>query len=172
MKIKDTFIVVIAVAIFGLLAYVWLSPAGIGPAPDVKFTTLDNRPLTLQSLQGKPVLVTFWATSCTGCIKEMPHLVELHNKLAAKGLTIIGVSMAYDPPSHVTELVTRRQLPYTIAMDIDGSVSRGFGGIKLTPTTFLISPEGRIVMKKIGDLDMDSLTTRIQYMLTSQQAAL
>jgi len=172
MKIKDTFITVIAVSILGLLGYVWFSPAGIGSAPEIKFTTLDNRPLTLQSLKGKPVLVTFWATSCTGCIKEIPHLIELHNKLSAKGLTIIGVTMAYDPPNHVTELVKRRKLPYTIAMDIDGSVSRAFGNIKLTPTTFLISPDGRIVLKKIGDLDMASLTTRIEYMLKPQQAAL
>ncbi|MCK4742343.1 MAG: TlpA family protein disulfide reductase [Sulfuriflexus sp.] len=172
MKIKDTFITVIAVAILGLLGYVWFSPAGIGTAPELKFITLDNKPLTLQSLKGKPVLITFWATSCTGCIKEIPHLVELHNKLAKKGLTIIGVSMAYDPPNHVTEFVNRRKLPYRIAMDIDGSASRAFGGIKLTPTTFLISPDGRIVLKKIGDLDMASLTTRIETMLKPQQAAL
>jgi len=171
MKIKDTFIAIIAVTILGLLGYVWLSPAGIGAAPEIKFTTLDNKPLTLQSLKGKPVLITFWATSCTGCIKEMPHLVELHNKLASKGLTIIGISMAYDPPNHVTELVKRRQLPYTIAMDIDGSASRAFGNIKLTPTSFLISPEGRIVMKKIGDLDMASLTTRIETMLKTKLAS-
>jgi len=172
MKIKDTLITIIAVALLGLLGYVWFSPAGIGTAPEIKFTTLDNQPLTMQSLKGRPVLITFWATSCTGCIKEMPHLVELHNKLAPKGLAIIGISMPYDPPSHVTELVKRRQLPYTIAMDIDGSASRAFGGIKLTPTTFLIAPDGRIVLKKIGDLDMASITTRIEYMLNAKQASL
>jgi len=172
MKTKDTLITVVAVAILALLGYVWFSPAGIGTAPDVKFTTLDNQPLTLKSLQGKPVLLTFWATSCTGCIKEIPHLVELHNKLAAKGLTIIGVTMAYDPPNHVTELVKQRQLPYVIAMDIDGSVARAFGDIKLTPTTFLISPDGRIVMKKIGEFDTASVAARIEAMLKPQQAAL
>ena len=171
MKIKDTIITVIAVALLGLLGYVWFSPAGIGTAPEIKFTTLDNQPLTLQSLKGRPVLITFWATSCTGCIEEMPHLVELHNKLAPKGLAIIGISMAYDPPNHVTELVKRRQLPYTIAMDIDGSASRAFGNIKLTPTTFLIAPDGRIVLKKIGDLDMAALTKRIEYMLNAKLAS-
>jgi len=171
MKIKDTLITVVAVAIFGLLAYAWLSPAGIGTAPQLKLTTLDNQPLALQDLKGKPVLVTFWATSCTGCVKEIPHLVELHNKLAPKGLTIIGITMAYDPPNHVTELVNRRKLPYRIAMDIDGSASRAFGGVQLTPTSFLISPDGRIVMKKIGDLDMASLTSRIEDMLKTKQAA-
>jgi len=172
MKIKDTLIAVIAVTLLGLLGYVWFSPAGTGAAPDLELTKLDGKSLNIQSLKGKPVLVTFWATSCTGCIKEIPHLVELHDKFADKGLTIIGITMAYDPPNHVTELVKRRQLPYTIAMDIDSSASRAFGNIKLTPTSFLIAPNGQIVLKKIGDLDIPSLTARIEAMLASKQAAL
>ena len=172
MKTKDILIAASTLAIIGLLAWVWLSPAGSRAAPDLKLTTLDNQPLTLQELRGKPVLVTFWATSCTGCVKEIPHLIELHNKLANRGLTIIGITMAYDPPNHVTELVRKRQLPYTIAMDIDGSASRAFGDIKLTPTSFLIAPDGRIVFQKIGELDMASLTARIETLLQQPQAAL
>jgi len=172
MKTKDTLIAATAAAIIGLLAFVWLSPAGIGEAPELKLYPLDNRPLTLQQFQGKPVLVTFWATSCTGCIKEIPHLIELRNKFTPRGFEIIAIAMKYDPPSHVTELVKRRQLPYIVTMDIDGSASRAFGDIQLTPTSFLISAEGRIVMKKIGDLDMDSLKTKIETMLSTKQAAL
>ncbi len=172
MKTKDTFIAVIATAIIGLLAYVWLSPAGISKAPELTLYPLDNRPLTLQQFQGKPVLVTFWATSCTGCIKEIPHLVKLHNKLAPRGLNIIAIAMNYDPPSHITELVKRRKLPYIVTMDVDGSASRAFGNIQLTPTSFLISPDGRIVMKKIGKMDMVSVTAKIEAMLNTTQAAL
>jgi len=172
MKTKDTFITIIAVAILGLLGYVWFSPAGIGAAPTLKLYPLDNRPLSLEQFRGKPVLLTFWATSCTGCVKEIPHLVELHNKLAPRGLNIIAITMNYDPPSHVTELVKRRQLPYIVTMDVDGSASRAFGDIQLTPTSFLISPEGRIIMKKIGEMDMPSVTAKIEAMLSSTQAAL
>lgn len=172
MKTKDTFIATIAVAIIGLLAYVWLSPAGIGAAPKLKLYPLDNRPMTLEQFQGKPVLLTFWATSCTGCIKEIPHLIELHNKLGPRGLNIIAIAMNYDPPSHVTELVKRRKLPYIVTMDVDSSASRAFGDIQLTPTSFLISPDGRIVMKKIGEMDMVSVTAKIEAMLGSTQAPL
>jgi len=172
MKTKDTLITVISAAILGLLAYVWLSPAGIGAAPKLTLYPLDNQPMTLEQFQGKPILITFWATSCTGCVKEIPHLVELHEKYASQGLKIIGIAMKYDPPSHVTELVERRKLPYIITMDVDGSASRAFGNVQLTPTSFLISPQGRIVMKRIGDLDMTLVTTRIENMLQQTQASL
>jgi len=172
MKTKDTFITLIGVAIIGLLGYVWLSPAGIGPAPKLTLYPLDNQPMTLQQFHGKPILITFWATSCTGCIKEIPHLVDIHNKFGPQGLKIIGIAMKYDPPSHVTELVERRKLPYIITMDVDGSASRAFGNVQLTPTSFLISPQGRIVMKKIGDLDIGIITTQIENMLKTTQASL
>lgn len=170
MKTKDSLVAIIAVAIISLLAYVWLSPAGIGEAPELKLYPLDNRSLRLEDFRGKPVLVTFWATSCSGCIKEIPHLLELHNKLANRGFNIIAIAMNYDPPSHVTELVKRRQLPYIVTMDVDGSASRAFGNIQLTPTSFLISPEGRIVMKKIGEMNMPKVTAKIEAMLNSTQA--
>jgi len=171
MKLKDTFIAATAAAIIGLLAYVWLSPAGIGTAPELKLYPLDNRPLSLQDLQGKPVLVTFWATSCTGCVKEIPHLIELHNKFSPRGLNIVAIAMSYDPPNHVTELVKRRQIPYVVTLDINDNASKAFGDVKLTPTSFLISASGRIVMKKIGDLDIDSVTAKIEAMLNAKQAA-
>ena len=171
MKLKDSVIPGIALAIVGLLVYVWLSPAGVGKAPELKLYPLDNRPMSLQQFKGKPVLLTFWATSCTGCIKEIPHLIDLHNKYSDRGLRIIAIAMKYDPPNHVTELVKRRQLPYIVTLDIDGSASQAFGGIQLTPTNFLISPEGRIVMKKIGDLNMTSLTAQIETLLDNTQGA-
>ena len=172
MKLKDTLIAVFALAVVGLLGYVWFSPAGVKPAPDIELITLENDRIKLKSLQGKPVLITFWATSCPGCIKEIPHLVELHEKLGPRGLKIIGISMAYDPPNLVTEFVKQRRVPYTIAMDIDGSASRAFGDIRLTPASFLITPDGRIVFQKIGEMDMHALTARIESMLTGKQAAL
>jgi thiol-disulfide isomerase/thioredoxin len=46
-------------------------------------------------------LVTFWATTCPSCIEEIPHLIDLYRELNPKGLEIIGVAMAYDPPEQV-----------------------------------------------------------------------
>lgn len=123
--------------------------------------------MSLQALQrqGKPVLVTFWATSCPGCIKEMPHLIEMYHDLGPKGLEIIGVAMAYDPPNRVMRMREEKNIPYPIVLDIDSRIAHAFGEIKLTPTHFLINPDGRIVHHKIGELNMEKVRTRIQTML-------
>ncbi|WP_126456656.1 peroxiredoxin family protein [Sulfuriflexus mobilis] len=168
MKAKDSLIALVVLALLGLLGYLWFAPAGLRQAPDIHLTTLDGDKLALNDLRGRPVLITFWATTCPGCIKEMPHLVELHNDYSQQGFKLIGISMPYDPPNQVYELVKRRGLPYTIALDINGEATRAFGDIRLTPTTFLIAPDGRIVQHTIGDLDMAALRARIEAMLPTR----
>ncbi len=145
--------------------WLWLSPAGLKPAPKVTFAYLDGRQVPLQQLRGRPVLVTFWASTCSGCLQEMPHLIALYDELSAHGLEIIGVAMAYDPPNRVLEVTTQRQLPYPVSLDLDGHIARAFGDVMLTPTSFLISAEGRILMQKIGKMDMHKLQTRLALLL-------
>lgn len=168
MKTKDIAIATFVIALVGILAYVWFTPSGLKQAPTIEVTTLDGKTLSLESLRGKPVLVTFWATTCPSCIKEMPHLVELYNELGPQGFELIALAMSYDPEKQVREMVKLKQLPYTVALDSDGSASKAFGDVKLTPTTFLINPEGRIVQQKLGELDMDALHNRIVGMLKTK----
>ena len=165
MKKKDAGIGAVALIFVAALAYVWLAPSGLSAAPNVTFKTLKGEKVDMQALRGKPVLVTFWATSCVGCMREMPHLIELHHELHAEGLEIIGVAMDYDPPNHVLETVERRQVPYTISLDIDGQIARAFDEVRLTPTNYLINPDGRIVFKKIGEMDIAKLRNDIVTLL-------
>ena len=122
-------------------------------------------------MRGRPVLVNFWATTCPGCVKEIPHLAELYRALAPDGLEIIGVAMAYDPPNLVIELSKARRIPYPIALDIKGEAARAFGDVRVTPSSFLIGPDGRIMHRKIGELDMDKLRSLLEDMLARQVAA-
>jgi len=165
MKAKDITIALFAIAIIGVLAYFWFTPSGLKQAPAITVTTLDGERLSLEQLRGEPVLVTFWATTCPGCVKEMPHLVELHNSLGPRGLKIVALAMSYDPEEQVREMVKLKKLPYTVGVDKDGSAARAFGEVKLTPTSFLIDPNGRIVQQKLGELDMNALHARIVGML-------
>lgn len=145
MKAKDILLGLFALALVGALAYVWLSPEGLKRAPDVALRTLDGDEIKLAELRGKPVLVTFWATSCPGCVKEIPHLIELYQEFGPRGLQLVAVAMSYDPPDHVLAMRDTRQIPYPIALDIKGEAARAFGDVRLTPTSFLIAPDGRIV---------------------------
>lgn len=161
MKAKDIGIAAFALALVGLLAYLWMSPGGLKQAPELSFTTLDGRQVSLADLRGRPVLVTFWATTCPGCMEEMPHLIDLYRELNPRGLEIIGVAMAYDPPNQVLTVVNQRQVPYPITLDIESKAAMAFGDVRLTPSSFLIAPDGRIVLQKIGELDMQRVRREI-----------
>jgi peroxiredoxin len=162
MKLKDLLIGGFALAVVAALAFFWLAPGGgLKAAPDVSVTTLEGKTIQLAQLRGRPVLVTFWATSCPGCVKEMPQMVELYKELAPKGFEIIAIAMAYDPPAQVREMAARRELPYTVAIDSDGAAAKAFGDVQLTPTHFLIDPQGRIVQQKLGDFEPVQMRERI-----------
>ncbi|WP_246004712.1 peroxiredoxin family protein [Plasticicumulans acidivorans] len=165
MKSKDKIIIGLAAMLIGVLAAFWLAPAGLSAAPVVSFQTIDGRHISSDTLRGKPVLITFWATSCPGCMQEMPHLIELYRDLHPHGLEIVGVAMSYDPPSNVAELVRQRQVPYPIALDTNEAIAKAFGDIRLTPTSFLISPDGRILRQQVGEFDMEQLRTQIKELL-------
>jgi len=150
------------------VAWLWFSPSGISQAPDIKLTITDGSIIDLKDLRGKPVLVTFWATSCIGCVREMPHLIALYNELSDDGLEIIGVAMPYDPPSQVVKMISEREIPYPIAIDIEGNAVVAFGDVLVTPTSFLIAPDGTITKHTIGEMDMNELRDSIISMLPDQ----
>lgn len=70
------------------------TPTAINPdairVTEVRFPALDK---AITDQKGKVVVVDFWATWCKPCVKKFPHLVEMHRKLAAKGLVCVSVSM-------------------------------------------------------------------------------
>ena len=162
---KETAIAGLALVVVLAFAAVWFMPAGLREAPPLVGQTLDGRTLTLEQLRGKPVLVTFWATTCPSCVEEIPHLTELYRELNPKGLEIIGVAMAYDPPEQVRAMARQRQIPYPIVLDSEERIAREFDNAQLTPTSVLVSPEGRIVQYRLGLLDMPELRNTIAGML-------
>ena len=145
MKLKETLISLFAGTLMAALGYLWYAPAGLKSSPDISLMTIEGEELRLAELRGKPLLVTFWATTCPGCIKEMPHLIELYNELSPRGLEIIGIAMDYDPPNQVVAMSKARNIPYPVALDIHAEASLAFGNVRLTPTSFLIAPNGKIV---------------------------
>jgi len=155
MKLAKPLLIAAAVlAIAGALVYALMDKPG---APASTFTTLEGKTLTLDALRGKVVLVNFWATSCPGCIKEMPGMVETYKQYKDRGFEIVAVAMSYDPPNYVLNFVQTRQLPFPVALDVDGAHARAFGNVQLTPTSFIIGKDGRILEQKLGELDFVKL---------------
>ncbi|MCU7837595.1 MAG: TlpA family protein disulfide reductase [gamma proteobacterium symbiont of Taylorina sp.] len=165
MKKKDLSVLGFIAVLGGLLAYLWFAPAGQPPAPDASFKDLQGNTFNLAQLRGKPLIVNFWATTCPGCVLEIPALVELSNKYASQNLHVIGVAMDYDPLSQVTEMVRQKNISYTIVPDTKGEIAKAFGNVSLTPTTFFITKEGLISRHKLGEMGHAELETSIQNIL-------
>ena len=145
-----------------LTAATALALAGTGcsssePAPPSTFVILDGSKSTTADLKGKVTLVNFWATTCVSCVKEMPQLAATYDKFKSRGFETVAVAMSYDPPSYVVSFAQSRQLPFKVAIDNTGELARAWGDIKVTPTTFIVNKNGRIVKRYIGEPDFDAL---------------
>lgn len=160
MTVKNTVVFLLLLTVITISF--WFANTNVNyPAPNETFTTITGKKINLHSLQGKPVLVTFWATDCANCVKEIPDFVELYQHYQEKGLEIIAVTMYYDPPNHVVAMTAAKQIPYPVALDLKNQHARAFGHVELTPSTFLISPAGNIVMKTTGLLDIHDIKQRL-----------
>jgi peroxiredoxin len=135
-------------------------------APEVTFVDLQGNKLSTQDLRGKVVMVNFWATSCTTCVKEMPQMVETYKKYKDRGLEFVAVAMSYDPPNYVLNYVQTRQLPFKVALDSSGTLAKSFGDVQLTPTTFVIDKQGHIVKRYLGEPDWPGLHALLEQSLT------
>ncbi len=123
---------------------------------------IDGHKLELNSLKGKPVLVTFWATTCSTCVKEIPHLSKLYQELGNEIFEIIAIAMPYDPPNLVVSMAEKRNIPYPVALDIQGEAVKAFGDVLVTPTSFLIDTQGNIVEERKGELDIEALKQKVR----------
>ena len=149
MKTKLIFSIVALVIVAAATAAFMQRP----DAPQVSFATLSGEKLTTADLRGKVVLVNFWATSCVTCVQEMPRMVETYRKFAPRGYEMIAVAMSYDHPNQVAAFAQSRQLPFKVAVDGTGEIARSFGEVRVTPTTFLIDKQGRILKQYLGEPD-------------------
>lgn len=151
----------IAIVLFVGVGWLCFAPPVLRTSPDISLLGIDGKQLRLADYRGRPLLVTFWATSCPGCIREMPHLAALYRELAPHGLEIIAIAMQYDPPNEVLAMRERRRIPYPVALDLHAEAARAFGDVQVTPTSFLIAPDGRIVYHRSGELDPETLRENI-----------
>jgi peroxiredoxin len=141
------------------------------PAPQVTFTSLKGEKISMGSLRGKVVLVNFWATSCVGCIHEMPQMIDTYRKYNTQGLETIAVAMSYDPPNYVLNYTEKNALPFKVALDVQGGIARAFGDVQLTPTTFVIDKRGNIIKRILGVPDFAQLQKLIEEKLAAPVGA-
>jgi len=132
------------------------------PAPEVTYINLKGEKITSASLRGRVVMVNFWATSCTTCVKEMPQMVDTYNKFKAQGLEFVAVAMKGDPPNYVINFTETRKLPFTVALDSGGDIAKAFNDVAATPTTYVINKDGKIIKRYVGIPDFAAMHLLLQ----------
>ncbi|MFT3953649.1 MAG: TlpA disulfide reductase family protein [Piscinibacter sp.] len=135
------------------------------PVPVVGYTLLDGKTASTAQWPGQVMLVNFWATTCAVCIKEMPRIIETHERFKSRGFDTLAVAMSYDPPAAVVDYAQSRRLPFGVAIDNTGAIARSFGEIKGTPTTLLVDKRGRIVRRFVGEPDFAQLHGLIEQLI-------
>jgi peroxiredoxin len=148
MKSPAKLIAVLAVVAIGAFGAFLLTPQR--SAPEARFSLLSGKSFMTSELRGKVTVVNFWATWCPDCVKEMPKMVEAHRKYSARGYETVAVAVR-DRPERVAEFARKRALPFTVALDAGGDVSRLFGNVRITPTTFIIDKKGRMLRRFVGE---------------------
>jgi thiol-disulfide isomerase/thioredoxin len=126
-------------------------------APEATFITLTGKTISMTELKGKVVLVNFWATTCTSCVREMPKLIETYNMYKGKNFEMIAVAMDYDPPAQVLNYATQKALPFPVMHDGFEKVARAFRHKGITPTTYVYDKKGFRIFYKVGELNFTDL---------------
>ncbi|MCB0212539.1 MAG: TlpA family protein disulfide reductase [Anaerolineae bacterium] len=119
------------------------------PEPIYNFTmeTLDGETVSLEDFEGQWVLVNFWATWCHPCVKEMPYL----QRIADEGeMVVLGVNFN-ESPGAVETFIEEHNITFPILMNPSDVVLTMYQARSL-PRTFVITPDGTIVQRIIGEI--------------------
>jgi peroxiredoxin len=122
-----------------------------GPAPDFALSSLEGKTVHLSDHLGKVVVLDFWATWCTPCLAEIPHLEALYEAHEKEGLVILGLSI--DGPetlSNVAPMVRRYALTFPILLDDETRVLAQYNPARDAPFAVIIDRAGKVVERRTG----------------------
>jgi cytochrome c biogenesis protein CcmG, thiol:disulfide interchange protein DsbE len=140
---------VVLVGLFG--CYSGSRPSRIGAvAPD--FTVRDSdRTVTLSQLKGQVVVLNFWATWCPPCVEELPSLMQMQQRMKAKGVTVLAVSIDADEGNY-RQFLKDHNVNLLSVRDPDQKSSGLYGTFKY-PETYIVDRNGVVQRKFIGAVD-------------------
>lgn len=144
-------------------------------APPFEVTTTNGERVSLDGLQGKVVLLDFWATWCVPCREALPHMKEIAKKFQDQPLIILSVSLDGDEGKW-KDFVAKNEMSWLQYRDgsFAGPVSKLFG-VEAIPHTFTIDADGVLQDEHIGDASIEGklkkLLARARELQPAQQAA-
>ena len=140
------------------------------PTPPFSFQDRDLKSRGLADFSGRLVLVNFWATWCSPCIREMPTLLSLHNKLGGKDFQVIALSEDRKDWAIITPFVAKNNLGALPIYHDPGGKAVAALGVTGLPTTILFDRAGHKLgrLAGIAEWDSDEVVTLIRYYMFPQ----
>jgi thiol-disulfide isomerase/thioredoxin len=112
------------------------------PAPEISLQSMTGDPIVLSKLQGRPVLVNFWATWCGPCREEFPALVRKYKQYQAQGFVVIGVNTQDEnSDAGVLTFMKNTLVNFPIVRDVGNRLGQTYR-IDGLPTSFFIDKSG------------------------------
>jgi cytochrome c biogenesis protein CcmG/thiol:disulfide interchange protein DsbE len=118
-------------------------------APSFRLPDLGETPTGLEDYRGQVVLLHFWATFCTPCLKELPALESLWRRYRKRGLVIVGIAADRGHADVVREFADGAGVTFPVLLDPDGVVRNRYEVVAL-PMSYLIGRDGRFSARVLG----------------------
>lgn len=135
-------------------------------SPDFALTDINGKQHKLSDYRGKDVLITFWATWCKPCKKEIPHLIALRNVIGEDKLAMLAISYisTYPPETteNVKEFVKQNKINYTVISVNPEVMPSPYNNISGIPCSFFIDSAGKIKLVTQGALSLGEIKAILQ----------
>jgi peroxiredoxin len=129
------------------------------PAPAWELNDLEGKPAGLGNYEGKVVVLNFWGTFCTPCLKEVPAFVATQQEYANKGVIVLGAAMDKNDDAAVKAFAKKYFINYPVFI-APSSMLHDYG-VVVAPATFIIDKSGFIVFKHVGALSRKDLAQQL-----------
>jgi peroxiredoxin len=148
----------IAAGVVGASRAQFLKPGQTAPAPEFRGVTqwVNSKPLTMEQLRGKVVLVHFWTNGCSNCVNNYPHYKAWQKRYAGKDVVIVGIhtpeTAGEQDVDRIKAQAARHGLKFAIAVDNDSANWRAWNN-RYWPTVYVVDRKGRVRYGWEGELN-------------------
>ncbi len=134
------------------------------PAADFQLPDLDGNIHRLQDYHGKPIIINFWATWCPPCRAELPSMNRGWKKVKGE-IAMIAVNIGEDEET-IKRFMQDYPIDFQVLLDKNVSSIQTWP-ISGLPTTFVVSPDGNIHYRAVGEREWDNeeLLEKVKYLI-------